>query len=117
MAKTFADTPLLRNDEKAQFVLRELYQRYGYTRFKMSKFEEYELYVRNKGFLVSGNIISFTDTDGIQYRYRVEYSETIEGRDVEQMFSGGSSEWDLTLFTCTLSGRSRVTVRASLIKE
>ena len=67
--------------------------------------------------LSQGDELTFTDTDGRQYRYRVEYSETIEGRDVEQMFSGGSSEWDLTLFTCTHSGRSRVTVRASLIKE
>jgi ATP phosphoribosyltransferase regulatory subunit len=30
----------------------------------MSKFEEYELYVRNKSFLVSENIITFTDVGG-----------------------------------------------------
>jgi len=30
----------------------------------MSKFEEYDLYVRNKSFLVSDNILTFTDTDG-----------------------------------------------------
>ena len=30
----------------------------------MSKFEEYDLYVRNKSFLISDNIITFTDTDG-----------------------------------------------------
>ena len=30
----------------------------------MSKFEEYDLYVRNKDFLVSENIITFTDVDG-----------------------------------------------------
>ena len=29
-----------------------VYERYGYRRFKMSKFEEYDLYVRNKDFLV-----------------------------------------------------------------
>jgi ATP phosphoribosyltransferase regulatory subunit len=32
--------------------------------YKMSKFEEYDLYVRNKNFLVSDHIITFTDTDG-----------------------------------------------------
>ena len=32
--------------------------------FKMSKFEEYDLYVRNKDFLVSDRIITFNDTNG-----------------------------------------------------
>lgn len=44
--------------------LRALYKKYGFTRYKMSKFEEYDLYVRNKSFLISDNIITFTDTDG-----------------------------------------------------
>lgn len=55
---------ILRNDEKAIFVLRSLYEKYGYSQYKMSKFEEYDLYVRNKDFLVSDNIITFTDTNG-----------------------------------------------------
>ena len=52
------------NGEKAIFDLRRIYQKYGYSRYKMSKFEEYDLYVRNKDFLVSENVITFTDTDG-----------------------------------------------------
>ena len=55
---------VLRNDEKAVFELRSLYSKYGYSRYRMSKFEEYDLYVRNKDFLISDNIITFTDTDG-----------------------------------------------------
>ena len=55
---------VLRSDEKAVFSLRTLYGKYGYSQYKMSKFEEYDLYVRNKDFLVSDNIITFTDTDG-----------------------------------------------------
>jgi len=58
------DTSVLKNDEKAIFALRTLYQKFGYKQYKMSKFEEYDLYVRNKDFLVSENIITFTDTDG-----------------------------------------------------
>ena len=54
----------LKNDEKAVFALRSLYRKYGYQQYKMSKFEEYDLYVRNKSFLVSDNIITFTDTNG-----------------------------------------------------
>ena len=55
---------ILRNDEKAVYSLRSLYRRFGYSRFKMSKFEEYDLYVRNKDFLISDGIITFTDTNG-----------------------------------------------------
>ncbi len=50
--------------ENAVFTLRELYGRYGYTPYKMNKFEEYDLYVRNKDFLISDSIITFTDTNG-----------------------------------------------------
>lgn len=55
---------VLRSDEKAVFALRELYRKYGYQQYKMSKFEEYGLYLKNKDFLVSDNVITFTDTDG-----------------------------------------------------
>jgi ATP phosphoribosyltransferase regulatory subunit len=35
------------------FRLRSLYSSRGYTRYKMNKFEEYDLYARNKDFLLS----------------------------------------------------------------
>jgi ATP phosphoribosyltransferase regulatory subunit len=54
----------LNNEERAVYSLRSLYKGYGYTQYKMSKFEEYDLYVKNKEFLVSDNVITFTDTDG-----------------------------------------------------
>ena len=54
----------LKNDEKAVFSLRSLYKSYGYMRYKMKKFEEYDLYAGNKDFLVSDNVITFTDRDG-----------------------------------------------------
>lgn len=55
---------LLKNEEKAVFALRSLYRKYGYLPYKMSKFEEYDLYVRNKDFLVSDSVITFNDTNG-----------------------------------------------------
>ena len=55
---------ILTNEERAVFSLRELYNSYGYLRYKVSKFEEYDLYARNKNFLISENILTFTDTDG-----------------------------------------------------
>ncbi len=55
---------VLKNDERIIFALRELYEKYGYSKYKMSKFEEYDLYVRNKDFLISDSVITFTDTNG-----------------------------------------------------
>ena len=59
-----SEISILRRDERAGYQLRELYRRHGYTLYRMSKFEEYDLYVRNKSFLVSEHILTFTDTDG-----------------------------------------------------
>lgn len=55
---------MMRRDEQAVFALRELYEGYGYTRYKMSRFEEYDLYVNNKDFLISDEVITFTDRSG-----------------------------------------------------
>lgn len=58
------DSPVRRPDERAGLLLRELYHQHGYQSYRMSKFEPYDLYARNKSFLVSKNILTFTDTDG-----------------------------------------------------
>lgn len=58
------DELVLENGERAAFGLGQLYRKYGYVRYKVSKFEEYDLYVQNKSFLVSENVLTFTDTDG-----------------------------------------------------
>ena len=58
------DTSLLKPDELAVFTLRKLYSEYNYRPFKMSKFEEYDLYSKNKDFLVSDGVITFNDTNG-----------------------------------------------------
>ena len=50
--------------ERIGFRLRELYSGAGFERYRMSKFEEYDLYSRNKDFLFSDAVITFTDTGG-----------------------------------------------------
>ncbi|MBQ8341337.1 MAG: ATP phosphoribosyltransferase regulatory subunit [Clostridia bacterium] len=55
---------VLKSDERVALRLRELYRSFGYGQYKMSKFEEYDLYARNKDFLISDNVITFTDTNG-----------------------------------------------------
>ena len=60
-----SDSPMVpKGEERMVQALRALYSSYGYAKYKMNRFEEYDLYARNKDFLVSGNIITFTDTDG-----------------------------------------------------
>jgi len=44
--------------------LGKLFRKYGYSRYKMSKFEEYDTYVENKDFLISDRVITFTDVSG-----------------------------------------------------
>ena len=44
--------------------LRAVFESAGYYRYKMSKFEEYDLYAENKDFLISENVLTFTDLDG-----------------------------------------------------
>ena len=44
------DRNKISEEEDAMLSLQALYRRYGYSRYKMGKFEEYELYLRNKGF-------------------------------------------------------------------
>ncbi|MBO7703788.1 MAG: ATP phosphoribosyltransferase regulatory subunit [Solobacterium sp.] len=44
--------------------LNRLFEGFGYRKFRMSKFEEYDLYASNKDFLTSSQLITFTDLDG-----------------------------------------------------
>ncbi len=50
--------------DEITYLLRSLFSRYGFSEYKMNKFEEYDLYVKNKDFLISDNVITFTDTNG-----------------------------------------------------
>lgn len=51
-------------EEKVSMKLMQLFGSFGYKKFKMSKFEEYDLYIENKSFLKSENIIAFNDPTG-----------------------------------------------------
>lgn len=58
--------------------------------------------------LSQGEKITFTDIDGNCFCYQVLDVEILSPYDVQEMTEGA---WDLTLFTCTIGGQSRVTVR------
>ena len=55
-----------------------------------------------------GDLIRLTDADGGVHDYTVVQTETLAGDAVAEMTD---SQWDLTLFTCTYGGSSRLTVR------
>ncbi len=61
-------------------------------------------------YLVPGDAVVFTDMDGVVSVYEVMTLETLAPTAVEDMTAG---EYDLTLFTCTYGGKSRVTVRCN----
>ena len=44
--------------------LRDIYRSWGYARYRMGKFEEYDLYAKNRSFITGSSILTFTDTDG-----------------------------------------------------
>lgn len=58
--------------------------------------------------LSPGDAVLFTDADGNEFAYEVLELEMLRPTAVEDMTAG---DWDLTLFTCTLGGQARVTVR------
>lgn len=55
-----------------------------------------------------GDKISFTDMDGNIFDYKVVDVQELKATDVQLMEDG---DWDLTLFTCTLGGERRTTIR------
>lgn len=64
--------------------------------------------------LTNGSPVIFIDVLGNVYSYEVVQTETLSPTYVEEMVS---SKWDLTLFTCTYGGQSRVTIRCQRVDE
>jgi sortase A len=63
-------------------------------------------------YLSAGDEVIFTDADGNVFTYEVAEIEQLMPTDIEKMTDSG---WDLTLFTCTIGGSYRVTVRCTRI--
>lgn len=60
-----------------------------------------------------GTQLTFTDMDGLTVEYEVVALDILEPTAIEEMTAG---EYDLTLFTCTYGGKSRVTLRCDRIE-
>lgn len=57
-----------------------------------------------------GTEIDFTDAEGVRYTYQISDIEVLPPTDIRDMIKD-SSDWDLTLFTCTIGGQARYTIR------
>ena len=60
------------------------------------------------------DLILFTDISGTVYYYEVVLLETLPASATEDMITSG---FDLSLYTCTLGGSNRVTVRCNALEK
>ena len=70
----------------------------------------YSTHFRSLWYIPIGEVVYFTDMQGIRSAYVVEDVETLAPTSIEDMTNGG---YALTLFTCNYGGSARVTVRCS----
>lgn len=64
--------------------------------------------------LAAGNEVNFIDMDGRRHCYQTVAVDILAPTAVEEMTAG---TYDLTLFTCTYGGQSRVTVRCERTED
>ena len=74
----------------------------------------YEEHFGNLNQLNTGDEVIVTDMNGISFYFKVSNIETLGAMDSEKMEAG---DWDLTLFTCTIGGANRVTIRCEATGE
>ena len=70
----------------------------------------YKSHFGSLGKLAVGDEVKFTDAYGNEHLFEVKETAILDGTAVSDMQSG---DWDFTLFTCTRSGKQRVTVRCN----
>ena len=64
--------------------------------------------------LQTGDIVFFTDVNGVDHYYKTALRETLPKEATKEMIASG---FDLSLYTCTPGGASRVTVRCNAVKD
>ena len=64
--------------------------------------------------LQAGDIVVFTDVSGTVHYYEVVILETLPKNATKEMITSG---FDLSLYTCTLGGGSRITVRCNAVQD
>ena len=98
------ESRVLREDERATYQLRQLYLQHGYSHYRVSKFEEYDLYAKNKSFLVSENLLTFTDTNGKLMALKPDVTLSIIKNVVADVKSTYKLYYDEHVYRTTSSG-------------
>ena len=70
----------------------------------------YKTHFKNIDKLNQNDLIIITDASGVKYVYEVLEIEILKPTEVEKMID---NEFDLTLYTCTSDGLSRITIRCN----
>ncbi len=70
----------------------------------------YSGHFSNLSSLDEGATINFTDMDGNVFSYEVVLSEVLDAKAIKEMTE---SDFDLTIFSCTVGGEYRVAVRCN----
>lgn len=65
--------------------------------------------------LKNADEVTFTAANGDEHNYQVIATETWGSYDLDEIVSG--DDWDLTLFTCTYGGESRIVVRCARMEQ
>lgn len=73
----------------------------------------YRSHFANLSQLEQGDSVYFTEVDGTRTAYEVVGKDVLQPEAVEEMTAG---DFDLTLFTCTYGGASRVTIYCDQVK-
>ena len=60
-----------------------------------------------------GSDVYLTTADGRVHHYIIANREVLAPSAIEEMVDSEKGDWDLTLFTCTLGGQTRCTVRCT----
>lgn len=60
------------------------------------------------------DVVSFTDVNGQEFNYEIQFIEVLEPHQIEEMID---TNFDLTLFTCTNNGSSRLVLRLNEINN
>lgn len=72
----------------------------------------YRKHFGNLSSLPIGEAVYFTDMEGVQYIYEIGQIINLSPNQVEEI---RSDDWDLTLYTCTYGGGTRIAVRCKRI--
>ena len=70
--------------------------------------------------LAPGDDVYFQTADGVEIHYTVLGLETVQPTDISEMIATQDQalgDWDLTLFTCNLGGRTRCAVRCARAED